>query len=329
MRKGKFNINRDFGIEIEYLRPSNVSNEIIANAIQSTGIDCRVESYNHITRNNWKIVSDSSVYNTLPNMAGHNEIVSPRLKGYDGLLELSKVLKVLNDKGCKVNYNCGIHIHHDVTEKMVSNKKEANQFLFNLIKWTAKFEHHIYKLVSPSRLDRRRYSIPVRECFYGFRNNSNAKVVTNRISELLKRDVDNKYRNNNCEINSNQTYPQIQGNRSCGLNLRNVWTRGSVEFRYHNGSLNYDKIVSWLMVTQSIVNVVESKKYVILKYVENNAKGFNKFLTALGFNKPNADTVIKSAKKYSRARYKTLSSMEANYRGHRSYAYVADGIANN
>ena len=49
-----------------------------------------MEGYNHTTRPYWKIVTDASV--------SHEglEIVSPVLKGQDGLNQLEKVLKALN-----------------------------------------------------------------------------------------------------------------------------------------------------------------------------------------------------------------------------------------
>ena len=71
-----------------------------------------------------------------------------------------------------------------------------------------------------------------------------------------------KYRYSS-EINNNQPSPSVQYNRACGLNFRNVWTRGSVEFRYHNGSLNFDKIVSWIVFTQAII--IQSKMPIAFK----------------------------------------------------------------
>ena len=58
--KGHFNNERDFGVEIEFLRPSQTTQEEIANALRGMGVECRVEGYNHTTRTHWKIVSDSS-----------------------------------------------------------------------------------------------------------------------------------------------------------------------------------------------------------------------------------------------------------------------------
>ncbi|MBE9144902.1 amidoligase family protein [Planktothrix mougeotii] len=89
-----------FGVEIEIL--NTVDRSAIATALQAEGINAAVEGYNHITRNHWKIITDSS--------CGY-EVVSPILSGEQGLSELRKVCEVLTRLGCQVNRNCGLHVH--------------------------------------------------------------------------------------------------------------------------------------------------------------------------------------------------------------------------
>ncbi len=328
--KGKFNENRGFGVEIEFIRPSNVSKQDICDALT---VGCEVEGYNHITRPHWKIVTDCSV-NANDNqwsrgLVGDNEIVSPILYGENGFEQLKNVLNVLNEVGCEVNYTCGIHVHHDVTNKMVEGKKQGEKFLANLIKFVAKYEHLIYKLVSPSRLDGRRYSTPVRREYFMLGN-----VTKNNVAQMVasvKEDCNRKYGNaNDTSIDSGQTYPHVQSQRACGLNFRNVWTRGSVEFRYHNGSLNFDKIVSWIVLTQAIVNTVEDTNSVQMNYVPNDVdRGFWRFRKAIGFVVCDTDEVTKKASSYSLKRFKELSNREVDYRVNTQYSYVQDGLTTN
>jgi len=328
--KGKFNENRGFGVEIEFIRPSNVSKQDICDALT---VGCEVEGYNHITRPHWKIVTDCSVHSNdsqaRRGLVGDNEIVSPILYGADGFAQLSVILETLNEVGCEVNYTCGIHVHHDVTNKMVEGKKQGEKFLANLIKFVAKYEHLIYKLVSPSRLDSRRYSTPVRQEFFRFGN-----VTKNNVAKMVskvKEDCNRKYGSaNDTSIDRGQTYPYAQDNRACGLNFRNVWTRGSVEFRYHNGSLNFEKIVSWIVLTQAIVNTVEDTNSVQMNYVPNDVdRGFWRFRKAIGFVVCDTDEVTKKASSYSLKRFKELSNREADYIVNRQYAYVQDGLTTN
>ena len=89
-KKGQFNLDRGFGVEIEFLRPTNVSQQEIAETLTEGGVETIVESYNHQTRPYWKIVTDSSVWtNSSTGYKGDNEIVSPILYGTEGLGKLN------------------------------------------------------------------------------------------------------------------------------------------------------------------------------------------------------------------------------------------------
>ncbi len=318
----KFNNQKGFGVEIEFLRPRGVSQQRIANEIDDAlnAVDggCRVEVYNHITRPQWKLVTDQSVHGS-GNLLGNNELVSPILKGQNGKEQLMIVLEVLNTLGCGVNRTCGIHIHHDVTDTMVRDQKSVTTFLNNLIKFVVKFEHIIYRLVSPSRL-REGYSRPARYYFGNMTTsvNRDLKTITNHIFKNIKRDVDSKYDNYGMSFPSSIA-PRSQGTRYCGLNLQNIWTRGSVEFRYMQGSLNFDKIWSWTVLTQAIINVTETTKSVGFKSVGNDLTGMFYFRKALGFigsKERCADT--KLANKVSLKRYKELTTPEQESRRRRS-----------
>lgn len=330
MQKGNFNNNRGFGVEIEFIRPSNVSKQSICDALTVT---CEVEGYNHITRPHWKLVTDCSVHENSSQdargLVGDNEIVSPILYGENGFAQLKNILDTLNELGCEVNYTCGIHVHHDVTNKMVEGREQSQKFLANLIKFVAKYEHLIYKLVSPSRLDGRGYSTPVRQEFFAHTSTLNKNSVA-RMVATVKDNCISKYRYGT-EINNNQPSPSVQYNRACGLNFRNVWTRGSVEFRYHNGSLNFDKIVSWIVFTQAIINTVEETNAVQMNFVPNNYKGFTRMRKAIGFvSSSNRDDVIKSTSSYILKRFKELSAREDDYlKNSRQYSYVQDGLTTN
>tara|TARA_R100001463_G_scaffold35849_1_gene77729 strand:+ start:20030 stop:21049 length:1020 start_codon:yes stop_codon:yes gene_type:complete len=337
MTKGTFNLERGYGIEIEFLRPSTLSQRIIAKAINrqltlpGTPLNrngCQVESYNHNTVNNWKIVGDASVYTTNSDRGytGHNEIVSPILYGYQGLKQLEAVLEVLNTLNCKVNYHCGIHVHHDVTKKVLEGRKQTTTFLTNLVKYIAKYEHLIYKLVSPSRLDQRRYSTPVRQDFAEYRSDL---IDVKKLKKSIKSDVNRKVDNDGLNLNNGHyaIRPRTQKRRACGLNLLNIWTRGSVEFRYHNGSLNFKKITSWIVFTQAIVNTVETTKSVPMNFVPNNVKGLTRFRKSLGFvSTSNRSPLVKSTSNYMLKRFKQLSNRETDYRRHNQYNHVRDGV---
>lgn len=116
-----FIFNRNFGVEIEAY---GISRATLAKELRREGINVAVEGYNHDTREHWKLVTDGS-------LRGENtfELVSPILKGEEGLEELKKVCKVLKAKGAKVNKTCGLHIHFDATDYNLDNWKNIYQNL--------------------------------------------------------------------------------------------------------------------------------------------------------------------------------------------------------
>ena len=107
-KKGQFNNERGFGVEIEFIRPEGISKQDICDALTLT---CNVEGYNHITRPHWKIVNDISVSSRgHSGYVGSNEIVSPILYGEDGFVQLKQILDTLNSLECEVNYILYIHL---------------------------------------------------------------------------------------------------------------------------------------------------------------------------------------------------------------------------
>ncbi|MBP3359041.1 MAG: amidoligase family protein, partial [Opitutales bacterium] len=84
-----FVFDRTFGIELEIVHSNKTK---LRKAIISRGIACSIEGYNHITRRHWKIVTDASVH-------GGYELVSPVLKGAEGLNEVKLVCEALEEVG--------------------------------------------------------------------------------------------------------------------------------------------------------------------------------------------------------------------------------------
>jgi hypothetical protein len=58
----------------------------------------------------WTAQRDGSLHSSRPNAMGC-EIVSPVLKGAEGLAQVAEVLQVLQAKGHRVNACCGVHVH--------------------------------------------------------------------------------------------------------------------------------------------------------------------------------------------------------------------------
>ena len=290
MTKGKFQNDKAFGVELEFSRPSNVSKESIARTLREKGVKVFVEGYNHETVTYWKIVPDCTVRATNSRQIGKNEMVSPKLYGQNGKKQLKTVLKVMNEFGCTVNITCGTHVHHDVTAEMMISKEYETSFLNRLIKTVLKYENIIYRLISPSRLLKVGsgwWTVPARAIFSGGRGwEMTAKWIAKRVLKNLKSEVDHKYRRPDATTWSGTSIHRLtktQNTRYCGLNLRNIWTRGSVEFRYHQGTLNFNKLWAWIVLTQAIVNSARDSKTVKFTTVQSNEHGLFHFRRAIGF----------------------------------------------
>lgn len=100
---------RRFGVEIECFHPtnSNIKHDLVQ-ALSRKGISCSIYGYTHNVTSSWKITTDSSITG-----AHSMEIVSPPMRGEDGLIQLKTVLETASQLGCKVNKSCGLHIHHE------------------------------------------------------------------------------------------------------------------------------------------------------------------------------------------------------------------------
>jgi len=251
----RFNNNRGFGIEIEFI--SSQPNMIIADLINDAGVNCVAESYNHLTRSYWKVVMDSSL-NATSDHRYTGELVSPILYGEDGLADLKTVLKVLNENDCTVNRSCGIHVHHDLRnwfgdreESTTIRKKRFANNVNNFVSLVAKYEHCIYRLLPPSRQNN--WCAPVRNMIRNY-NNHGTYTYKQRTNCLERTFVQTA-------INGNTSrFSYLNVDRYCGLNFQNLWSRGAVEFRYHQGSTNYTKIKNWVVFTQAFVETAENSK---------------------------------------------------------------------
>lgn len=192
------NEKRTFGIEIEMLHNDKRSMEY---ALRAAGIECHAESYNHVTKKHWKIVYDGSIRGE-----GY-ELVSPILKGQEGIHEVETVCRVLNEQGAKVNKSCGLHVHHDA--------KDFNQRKFsNLFRLYRRSESLIDSMMPASR-----------------RGNNNRFC---RSLSLLS------------DVNMNDRYFKV--------NFRAYHVHGTIEFRQHSGTVDAEKVVNWILITQRMMD---------------------------------------------------------------------------
>ena len=263
-----FNNERTFGVEIEFFlgrsRRRGAHAEEVAQAVKNQGVECRVEGYNHTTRPHWEIVTDVSV-----SYEGL-EIVSPILKGQEGLEELEKVLKGLREAGAKVDKTCGIHIHHDASDFTLRTFK-------NIYGMYARYEDCIDELMAKSRRGS--------DNIYCLSPRTNLEQLQNAksVDEIIDRIYPSRYIKLNC-----QSYRRI----------------GTIEFRQHGGSTEFEKISNWIILSQMMV---ERSVNGIVQLQRGATDWFNFKKVIRGYGWMGADELQQEAISYMNKRRRDLA----------------------
>jgi len=198
-----------FGVEIETVAPQS--------AIENDGL--RIGAYHHGIQvpylpEGWRAERDGSIdASRIP--GGHAcEIVSPVLRGPEGLAQVAEVCRTLEAKGHRVNVSTGVHVHVGVPCGW------SAETLARLITIVSYIEKGLYAITGTKSRERGTYCGGVRK--YG--NDKDAKPVLDR----------NRYHALNL------------------TNLANGRSQ-TVEFRVFSGSVSATKVVGWIQVCLGLV----------------------------------------------------------------------------
>lgn len=176
--------------------------------ISATGIEITEEGYNHATRPHWKVVTDASVRDGF-------EVVSPILQGNEGLEAVRKVAQALRTAGAKVDRRCGFHVH-------VNGRDLTGADVLNCIRRYATHEAQIDAFMPSSRRGTNNtYCRAMDEVIRAIRNvseSASARQVCERVYE-----------------------------RYFKLNVAAYLRHGTIEFRQHGGTVDYQKMVNWII----------------------------------------------------------------------------------
>lgn len=229
------NHDRRIGVELEFWLPE-ANKQKLTDALRASGLPLRVCDW-HVARNDsaapvWTIKPDGSLNRNRPAGCVGMEVTSCPLSAPDLFRELERVIACLDQAGAFVNKRCGFHVHHEGT-------KYTAKRLQNLLNFVVKSEDAMDKLVAPSR-----------------RENRSHWCASNK--ELL--DVSQYVRQ------LSTPHPKLRGTRACEI-LRGDDIRyrklnvkcfkgsehGTIEFRQHQGTTNFGKVVFWVAFTQAII----------------------------------------------------------------------------
>ena len=215
---------RRFGIELEvtlerdsYYGGEPLDPDTVVEAISDEGVPIINVGYSHTVHpDNWKIVSDSSLE------CGW-ELVSPPLY-WDQRDQVRRVCAGLIALEAEATHDCGLHVHHEVTDLNATQFKRLVQRWHDASPATE-------RLVSPDRAHSE-WCAPFTS--YEVERFANARNMSD--ISLLCADMD-RYRS---------------------LNTSCYGTYGTVEVRQHESTLDADEILGWIAYTQAFVNAAAS-----------------------------------------------------------------------
>ena len=146
--------------------------------------------------------------------------------------KIEALSKYLDPHSFLVDRSCGFHVHVDARD---CEWKE----LKNILLLGKSVQEILYKMLPPSRSNGR-------WC---------RRIPMTRQAIL---DIDSNDKFIESWYNSWDVTPSMEkynDSRYCGMNMHSRVINGSVEFRYHSGTTNFEKILNWVKVCTAIVDV--------------------------------------------------------------------------
>lgn len=238
----QFNNMRTFGVELEIVVPTMVARahrdlyNAMARAIEAAGIPCRGHdgAYDHRDETvQWKIVSDASVGGSGFRGA---EVVSPILSGIEGFEQIKTVTRVLTNFGATVNRTCGLHVHHEGRDLMMKQLANVGEIY--------RVHQSVINMMVPAS---RRGNQQV--C-------GGSEIPANMAAAY-------QMQSNQLGVNPQNAADmmRIAGlSRYFKVNFHALQAHGTIEFRQHQGTLDAQKIISWVVFTQMIVECAKIRK---------------------------------------------------------------------
>lgn len=257
----EFNSKRCFGVEIEM--GSEICRNQIANIIsEKTHKRVKVAAGWAESKGNsyWHIKHDSTCGDGGGSSYGW-EVASYKASGKKDLFHIADVVEFLKFKGARVNNNCGLHIHVDVSDF------SENRVSTILARWI-KIENILYNMVP----ERRSSSVYCKK----WRDSTNFKKILYYVNEI-QTDPNifwQVMKPTNKRIHNNEQ-------KKFSLNLvnyiRDLKSRKTLELRLPEGTLDGWSVVNWTIM---FINFLEFESDFPSNLDE--AKNINEFLEILG-----------------------------------------------
>jgi hypothetical protein len=162
---------------------------------------------------NWRVRYDGSL------SGGGAEIVSPILSGDDGHEQVKTACRVLRRNHCTVNRSCGMHVHHEIRDMTIEAVKKLTRL------WSDN-QDMIDGLVAPSR----------------------RRGLNSYCGRLTTDDVARVQRCTALDRLSHTMHTRYKT-----FNLAAYGRYGTVEIRQHQGTIDAEKVNSWIKFGQALI----------------------------------------------------------------------------
>lgn len=195
-----------------------------------------VRSHERGTQNVWASERDGSI--TFSGRGIAHEVVSPIIRGREGLAMVKRAMKAMSRAGAKVNRSCGLHVTMGIKNCSARVRRMSARNLAQRVGRMVDAYDYFYggalcRLVSPSRrvgapratgyCPRVRYTSAV--------PNTYGQGTKNHYTEMMARKVGRGV-----------------------VNINKFISHGIVEFRQHNGSLNGEKIINFALLLHKLIS---------------------------------------------------------------------------
>ncbi len=234
-----------FGVEIEFF---GITIQETITGLRAAGIQVAdFQGYTHAVIPQWKVTTDSSVTSRGTGFGQGLELVSPILYEDEGLDELAKVYETLSDLGADVDRSCGTHVHFDISDFTVQDCKNFLNLYYN-------YQGVINYLVPPSR-----------------RDNYYCKSIRKTQLETI---------NNSSRVTSISDIADVLWTRYNKVNLQSYIKYGTIEIRQHGGTLDYDKMESWILLMYQLLDSAKKEEKIDLcgRPLRITQKNFDKLM---------------------------------------------------
>jgi len=256
-----------FGIEIECFVPSD--------KIRRIGGYHRGAAIGGRFPRGWRAERDGSL-STRKRGYVPVEIVSPVLRGADGLAQVRKVARILKEWDARVNPTCGFHVHVGVESLVGNDANRVADLVRRMLNLAAHHELAIYGASGTKRRLNGRWSASLKNGRWAQKKESLRKKINDATLRRLS-----------CDIGRYQL-----------LNVSPLYSsKRTVEFRAFAGTMEEVKMVSYIQVALAIATRAMDHNAnfdgVNARYASDGAKGaMKRFFYLMGWTRGRKDWAL-------------------------------------